>query len=80
MEGRRERKSIAEFYELYNLVKKDRELRVYTMFKDCEGYIKVYEGIGIWRKQIIKAETEDGNRTECYRRATDALLNWANGR
>ena len=79
MDGR-ERGSIAEFYEIYNLVKKDRELRVHTMFKTYEGYIKVYEGIGIRRKQIIKVETEDGNRAECYRRATDALLNWANGR
>lgn len=32
--------------------------------------------IGLKKKQIVKAETEDGNWVECYRRATEALLNW----
>ena len=79
MDGR-ERESIREFYEIYDLVKKGKVLRVHTRFTETEGYIKIYEGIGIWKRQIIKTETEDGNRAECYRRETDALLNWANGR
>jgi hypothetical protein len=75
MDGR-ERKSIEEFYEVYNLAKKGRELRVHTRFTAQEGCIKIYEGIGLKKKQIVKAETEDGNWVECYRRATEALLNW----
>lgn len=75
MDGR-ERKSIEEFYEVYNLVKRGRELRVHTRFTAQEGYIKIYEGIGLKKKQIAKAETEDGNWVECYRRATEALMNW----
>lgn len=77
---RRDRESIREFYELYNLVKQGRELRVKTRFTlNDGGYIKIFEGIGINQKQILKVE-DDENWIECYRRATEALMDWANGR
>lgn len=79
MDGR-DRESIREFYELYNRVKQERELRIKTRFTiNNGGYIKIFEGIGIKQKQIIKAEDDD-NWIECYRRATDLLMDWANGR
>ena len=54
MDGR-ERKSIEEFYEVYNLAKRGRELRVHTRFTAQEGYIKIYEGIGLKKKADRKS-------------------------
>ena len=42
---------------------------------DLKTHFDVTKGM-FAKKQIVKAETEDGNWAECYRRATEALLNW----
>lgn len=43
-----------------------------------EGFIKIYQGDGPDRKQIIKVEEED--EIACYKRAIDELESWARGR
>ena len=74
----RDRKSIREFYELYDRVKQGRELRVKTRFTlNDGGCIKILEGTGVNRKQILKVE-DDENWIECYRRAADILRDWMN--
>lgn len=72
----RERQSIREFYEVYNMIKQGRELRVKTRFTlNHGGSIQIFEGIGIHKKQILKVE-DDKSWIECYRRATESLMEW----
>ena len=68
----RERQSIREFYEVYNMIKQGRELRVKTRFTlNHGGSIQIFEGIGIHKKQILKVESDE-SWIECYRRATES--------
>ena len=69
-----------EFYALYNQVKEGKMLRVHTEFKTGEGgSIKIYEGTGLQKRQILKVEVEEvEERAGCYKRAKNALQNWAN--
>ena len=61
----RERQSIREFYEVYNMIKQGRELRVKTRFTlNHGGSIQIFEGI------------DDESWIECYRRATESLMEW----
>lgn len=72
----RERQSIREFYEVYNMIKQGRELRVKTRFTlNHGGSIQIFEGIGIHKRQILKVE-DDESWIECYRRATESLMEW----
>lgn len=42
------------------------------------GFIKIYQGDGPDRKQIIKVEEDDD--VACYKRAIDKLESWARSR
>ena len=70
---------VRKFYETYRPIGRRYNLRVHSRFTmKGEGFIKIYQGDGPDRKQIIKVEEED--EIACYKKAIDELESWARGR
>lgn len=63
---------VRKFYEVYRPIGRRYNLRVHSRFSmNRPGFIKIYQGDGPDRKQIIKVEEDDD--VACYKRAIDEL-------
>lgn len=70
---------VRKFYEVYRPIGRRYNLRVHSRFSmNRPGFIKIYQGDGSDRKQIIKVEEDDD--IACYKRAIDELESWARSR
>lgn len=70
---------VRKFYEVYRPIGRRYNLRVHSRFSmNRPGFIKIYQGDGPDRKQIIKVEEDDD--VACYKRAIDELESWARSR
>ena len=64
------------FYEVYRPISRKHGLRLHIRFSlHHKGFIKIYQGEGQEKKQIIKVEEEDD--VFCFEKATQDLLAWA---
>ena len=71
--------AVRNFYQTYRPIARRHNLRLHSRFSLYEdGFIKIYQGDGKDKKQIIKVEEKDD--ALCYRRATDALISWETNR
>ena len=70
---------VRKFYEVYRPIGRRYNLRVHSRFSmNRPGFIKIYQGDGPDRKQIIKVKEDDD--IACYKRAIDELESWAKSR
>lgn len=71
--------AVRNFYQTYRPIARRYNLRLHSRFSLHEdGFIKIYQGDGKDKKQIIKVEEKDD--ALCYRRAMDALISWETNR
>lgn len=71
--------AVRNFYQTYRPIARRHNLRLHSRFSLYEdGFIKIYQGDGKDKKQIIKVEEKDD--ALCYRRAMDALISWETNR
>lgn len=68
--------AVRRLYQIYRPIGRRYNLRLHSKFSMYDkGFIKIYQGDGPDRKQIVKVEEEDD--IACYKRATDDLESWA---
>lgn len=71
--------AVRRFYEVYRPIARRHNLRLHSKFSLYDdGFIKIFQGEGQDKKQIIKVEEKDD--ALCYRRAMDAVIRWEEGR
>ena len=71
--------AVRRFYEEYRPIARRHNLRLHSKFSMYDdGFIKIFQGEGQDKKQIIKVEEKDD--ALCYRRAMDAVISWEEGR
>lgn len=67
---------VRKFYEVYRPIGRRYNLRVHSRFSmNRPGFIKIYQGEGPDRKQIIKVEEDDDLLA-----TRERLMNWKAGR
>lgn len=71
--------AVRRFYEVYRPIGRRYNLRVHSSFSLYRpGFIKIYQGDGPDRKQIIKVKEDED--IECYEKATEELIRWEQSR
>lgn len=71
--------AVRRFYEVYRPIQRRYNLRAHSSFSLYRpGFIKIYQGDESDKKLIVKVEEDED--IECYKRATDALMNWEKSR
>ena len=69
---------IKNFFEVYTKLAKRYKLSYQMSFGLHKDVIKIYQGEGKSKKQVVKVETEDA--AECWEKATQSLRGWAQGK
>lgn len=77
-EGER-RKALREFYSIYRRLQKVHNLRLHSHFSIYDdGLIEIWEYKGDQRTRAI-CKVKEESETECYKRATEALISYEKG-
>lgn len=69
---------IKNFFEVYTKLAKQYKLSYQMSFGLRKDVIKIYQGEGESKKQVVKVETEDA--AECWEKATQSLRGWVQGK